>query len=212
MRAGSGSRGAGGGLDGRTGLPSQRGSGVRPPPGGERWDRGGERGRLRYEGHRPKHARLRNHGRPSPPHARHPGNVQDATAPCPLRYVGHRTKHARLHNHGRPSPPHARHSGNVQDATAPMPTKTGRSVRQMKGGLSEAYSYPSLAQSLLAFPHSRSYGRGLKPGPPGFFGAHERHCDSGNDITGAPDDGGFVAQPGWFPVPRFTSYRIRAEV
>ena len=39
----------------------------------------------------------------------------------------------------------------------------------MKGGLSEAYSFPSLAQSLLAFPHSRSYGRGLKPGPPGFL-------------------------------------------
>ena len=39
----------------------------------------------------------------------------------------------------------------------------------MKGGLSEAYSYPSLAQSLLAFPHNRSYWRGLKPGPPGFF-------------------------------------------
>ena len=75
-----------------------------------------------------------------------------------VRYEGHRPKHARLHNHGRPSPPHARHPGNVQDATAPMPTKTGRSVRLMKGGLSEAYSYPSLAQSLLAFPHSRSYG------------------------------------------------------
>ena len=38
---------------------------------------------LRYEGHRPKHARLHSHGRPSPPHARHPGNVQDATAPMP---------------------------------------------------------------------------------------------------------------------------------
>ena len=78
-------------------------------------------------------------------------------------------------NHGRPSSPHARHPGNVQDATAPMPTKTGRSVRHMKGGLSEAYSYPSLAQPLLAFPHSRSYGRGLKPGvaalvaPPGLL-------------------------------------------
>ena len=44
----------------------------------------------------------------------------------------------------------------------------------MKGGLSEAYSYPSLAQSLLALPHSRSHRRRLKPGPPGFFGAHER--------------------------------------
>ena len=95
-----------------------------------------------------------------------------------MRYKGHRPKHTRLHNHGRPSPPHARHPGNVQDATAPMtapmPTKTGRTVRHMQGGLSEAYSYPSLAQSLLAFPHNRSYRRGLKPGPPVFFGAHER--------------------------------------
>ena len=113
-------------------------------------------------------------------------------------------------NHGRPSPPHARHPGNVQDATAPIPAKTGRSVRHMKGGLSEAYSYPSLAQPLLALPHSRSHRRRLKPGPPGFFwstreagpGRFRRRCDSGNDITGAPDDGGFVARPGLFPVPR----------
>ena len=91
-----------------------------------------------------------------------------------MRYEGHRPKHARLHNHGRPSPPHARHPGNVQDATAPMPTKSGRTVRHMQGGLSEAYSYPSLAQSLLALPHCRSNRRRLKPGPPGFFGAHER--------------------------------------
>ena len=40
---------------------------------------------LRYEGHRPKHARLHNHGCPSPPHARHSGNVQDATAPMPTK-------------------------------------------------------------------------------------------------------------------------------
>ena len=87
----------------------------------------------------------------------------------------------------------------------------------MKGGLSEAYSYPSLAQSLLALPHSRSHRRGLKPGPPGFFwstreagpGPFRRRCDSGNDITGAPDDGGFVARPGLFPAPCFTRYRIR---
>ena len=87
----------------------------------------------------------------------------------------------------------------------------------MKGGLSEAYSYPSLAQPLLALPHSRSHRRRLKPGPPGFFGAHERRgrAHSGgvatraNDITGAPDDGGFVARPGLFPAPCFTRYRIR---
>ena len=34
--------------------------------------------KLRYEGHRPKQTRRRDHGRPSPPHARHPGNAQDA--------------------------------------------------------------------------------------------------------------------------------------
>ena len=38
---------------------------------------------LRYEGHRPKQTRRRDHGRPSPPRARHPGNAQDATAPMP---------------------------------------------------------------------------------------------------------------------------------
>ena len=38
---------------------------------------------VRYEGHRTKHARRHNHEHPSPPHARHPGNVQDATAPMP---------------------------------------------------------------------------------------------------------------------------------
>ena len=91
-----------------------------------------------------------------------------------LRYEGHRPKQTRRRDHGRPSPPHARHPGNVQDATAPMPTKSGRSVRHMKGGLSEAYSYPSLAQPLLALPHCRSNRLRLKPGPPGFFGAHER--------------------------------------
>ena len=62
----------------------------------------------------------------------------------------------------------------------------------------------------LGPPASRSYKRRLKPGPPGFFGAHERRgrAHSGgvatraNDITGAPDDGGFVARPGGFPAPR----------
>ena len=40
---------------------------------------------MRYEGHRTKHARRHDHGRPSTPHARHPGNVQGATAPMPAR-------------------------------------------------------------------------------------------------------------------------------
>ena len=80
----------------------------------------------------------------------------------------------------------------------------------MKGGLSEAYSYPSLAQPLLAFPQAEATSGGSSLGHQVFFGAHERRgrAHSGgvatraNDITGAPDDGGFVARPGLFPVPR----------
>ena len=41
---------------------------------------------MRYEGHRPKHARLHSHGRPSPPHARQSGNVQDAAAPISVQF------------------------------------------------------------------------------------------------------------------------------
>jgi hypothetical protein len=121
------------------------------------------------------------------------------------RYEGHRPKHTRLHNHGRPSPPHARHPGNVQDATAPMPTKTGRSVRLMKGGLSEAYSYPSLAQSLLAFPQAGATSGGSSLGHQVFFGAHERRgrAHSGGVATRGTilrghltTSGGFAARPG----------------
>ena len=53
---------------------------------------------VRYEGHRTKHThehtRRHNHGHPSPPNARHPGNVQDATAPMPTE-TGRSVRHMR---------------------------------------------------------------------------------------------------------------------
>ena len=40
---------------------------------------------MRYEGHRTKHTRRRDHGHPSTPHARHAGDVQGATVPMPAK-------------------------------------------------------------------------------------------------------------------------------
>ena len=101
-----------------------------------------------------------------------------------------------------------------------MPTKSGRSVRHMKGGLSEAYSYPSLAQPLLAFSQAGATSGSSSLGHQDFLehtrggaGPIQAALRLGGRFTGAPDNacdnGGFAAQPGWFPVPRFTSYRIR---
>ena len=44
----------------------------------------------------------------------------------------------------------------------------------MQGGLSGAYSYPSLAQPLLAFPQAEATSGGSSLGHQVFFGAHER--------------------------------------
>ena len=111
------------------------------------------------------------------------GQFQFCAPLVTMRYEGHRTKHTRRRDHGRPGTPHTRQTGSVPGATAPMPVETAQVCTAHEKEAPGARTVPADSQLLLAYPHSRSHRRLLKPGPPGFLGTHEAQGNENSTLS-----------------------------